>query len=196
MLTAAIAFSKWLSNDDVRATMLASADCWPIARAIIQNAFVLRRHTMAASREEIIEMLEVAYSMELETVMNYIANSVNLDGVRAEEIKKSLAADVNEELLHAQQIGQRIKQIGGLVPGSAAVNIGGQMQPPEDTTDVTAVIRAVIAAEQAACNQYVKIIKATDGDDYVTQDMCIRLLAAEEEHLVLFKGFLKEYTQN
>jgi bacterioferritin len=148
---------------------------------------------MAASREEVVEMLKVAYSMELETVMNYIANSVNLDGVRAEEIKKSLAADVNEELLHAQQLGQRIKQIGGLVAGSASVKIGGQIQPPEDTTDVVAVIRAVIVAEKAACDQYVKIIKATDGEDYVTQDLCIRLLASEEEHLVLFKGFLKEY---
>jgi len=148
---------------------------------------------MAASREEIIEMLEVAYSMELETVMNYIANSVNLDGVRAEEIKKSLSADVNEELLHAQQIGQRIKQIGGVVPGSAAVKIGDQQQPPEDTTDVSAVIQAVIAAEEAACRQYNKIIRACDGEDYVTQDMCVRLLADEEEHLVLFKGFLKEY---
>lgn len=148
---------------------------------------------MAASREEIIEMLKVAYSMELETVMNYIANSVNLDGVRAEEIKKSLAADVTEELLHAQQLAQRIKQIGGLVPGSAGVNIGGQIQPPDDTTDVVGVIRAVIVAEQVACEQYGKIIKATDGEDYVTQDMCIRLLASEEEHLVLFKGFLKEY---
>jgi len=32
-----------------------------------------------------------------------------------------------------------------------------------------------------------------DGEDYVTQDLCIRLLADEEEHLVQFKGFLKEY---
>ena len=30
--------------------------------------------------------------MELETVTNYLANSINLDGVRAEEIKKAQAA--------------------------------------------------------------------------------------------------------
>ena len=151
---------------------------------------------MPESREEVIEMLKVAYSMELETVLNYLANSINLDGVRAEEIKKSLAADVNEELLHAQQLGQRIKQIGGLVPGSTSVELGNQQQPSEDTTDVVGVIRAVIDAEATACDQYNKIIRATDGVDYVTQDMCIRLLAAEEEHLVLFRGFLKEYTND
>ncbi len=150
---------------------------------------------MAATNEEVIELLKEAYSMELETVMNYIANSTNLDGVRAEEIKKSLAADITEELMHAQQLGQRIKQIGGVLPGSAGVKIGSQIQPPEDTTDVMAVIEAVIVAETNACNQYKKIIRATDGEDYVTQDLCIRLLASEEEHLVLFRGFLKEYSK-
>lgn len=148
-----------------------------------------------ATNAQVIEMLQTAYSMELETVMNYLANSINLDGVRAEEIKKSLAADITEELGHATQLGNRIKQIGGLVPGSLKVKLGNQTQPTENTTDVIGVIKAVIAAEEAACAQYRKIIKATEGEDYVTQDLCIQLLAAEEEHLILFKGFLKEYTQ-
>ncbi|MEX2118881.1 MAG: ferritin-like domain-containing protein [Pirellulales bacterium] len=148
-----------------------------------------------ASNAEVIEMLKAAYSMELETVMNYLANSINLDGVRAEEIKKSLAVDITEELGHATQLGNRIKQIGGLVPGSLALKLGNQTQPTDNTTDVVGVIRAVIEAEEAACAQYKKIIRATDGEDYVTQDLCIQLLTAEEQHLVLFKGFLKEYTQ-
>lgn len=148
-----------------------------------------------STNAQVIEMLQAAYSMELETVMNYLANSINLDGVRAEEIKKSLAADITEELGHATQLGNRIKQIGGLVPGSLKVKLGDQTQPTENTTDVIGVIKAVISAEEAACAQYRKIIKATEGDDYVTQDLCITLLAAEEEHLILFKGFLKEYTQ-
>ena len=58
--------------------------------------------------------------MELETVMNYIANSVNLDGVRAEEIKKSLAADVTAEIGHAQLFAKRIKTLSGMAPGSFA----------------------------------------------------------------------------
>jgi bacterioferritin len=149
---------------------------------------------MASSTKEIIQMLETAYCMELETVMNYLANSVNLDGVRAEEIKKSLAADITEELGHAQQLAQRIKQLGGLIPGSTSVKLGGQQQPSQDTTDVVYVIRSVIAAEEAACAHYKGIIRATDGEDYVTQDLCIRLLADEEGHLVLFRGFLKEYS--
>ena len=151
---------------------------------------------MAASRAEVIEMLRTAYSMELETVMNYLANSTNLDGVRAEEIKKSLAADITAEIGHATQLAQRIKQLGGFTPFDPGVRLGNQKQPGEDTTDVISVIEAVIEAEDAACKQYRKIIQATEGDDYVTQELCITLMGDEEELLVLFKGFLKEYKKS
>lgn len=152
---------------------------------------------MAAPTEEVIKELTVSYCMEVETVANYLASSTNLDGVRAEEIKKSLAADVAEELTHAQQLAQRIKQLGGQVPGSLSLQFNHKSaQPKADTTDVVAVIEAVIEGEQRAIEQYRKIIRATDGEDYVTQDLCIRLMADEEEHLVLFRGFLKEYTKN
>ncbi len=150
---------------------------------------------MAVTTQQTIALLLESYGMELETVMNYLANSVNLDGVRAEEIKKSLGADVPGEIAHAQQLANRIKQLGGHIPGSASLKMGGQIQPVTDTTDVVGVIKSVIAAEEAACAQYKKIIKAVEGEDYVTQDLCIRLLADEEEHLVQFKGFLKEYAK-
>ncbi|MEM6456745.1 MAG: ferritin-like domain-containing protein [Acidobacteriota bacterium] len=145
-------------------------------------------------RAEIIRELQVAYWAEIETVMNYIANSTNLDGVRAEEIKKALAADVAEELSHAQRLAKRIKTIGGEVPGSAAFDPAQPfLQPPAETTDVISVINGVIAAEESAIAQYKKLIALCDGVDYVTQDLCIQALADEEEHRRAFLGYLKEY---
>ena len=55
------------------------------------------------------------------------------------------------------------------------------------------MIENVIDAEEGAVAQYNKIIRAVDGQDYVTQDLCVRLLADEEAHLIQFKGYLKEY---
>ena len=72
-------------------------------------------------RGQIIQELIKAYAAELETVQNYIAASVNLDGVRSDVIKKSLAADVTAELMHAQQLAMRVKTIGGTVPGSLQI---------------------------------------------------------------------------
>jgi bacterioferritin len=143
---------------------------------------------------KIIKELCLAYAMELETAQNYIAASVNLDGVRSEVIKKALAADIAVEMQHAQLLATRIKTIGGLVPGSFDLPRGQKsLQPRKDTTDIVAVIKGVIAAEDGAIAQYTKIIKLCDGVDYVTQDMVIGILGGEEDHRREFVGFLREY---
>jgi bacterioferritin len=148
----------------------------------------------ASERERIVEMLQRAYWMEIETVMSYIANSVNPDGVRAQEIKESLAADVQEELGHAQQFADRIKELYGVVPGSEGfVAEQSYLQPPEEQVDVVHVVKGVIEAEKGAIEHYSRIIELTDQTDPVTNDMVIAILHDEQGHLRLFEGFLREY---
>jgi bacterioferritin len=148
----------------------------------------------ADKRAEIIEMLERAYWMEIETVISYITNSVNPDGIRAQEIIESLRADVQEELGHAQQFADRIKELYGTVPGSMAFTPQQTyLQPPEKTTDIVHVIRGVIEAETGAIEHYNRIIEATEGVDPVTNDMVVTILRDEEGHRRLFEGFLREY---
>ncbi|MCC7293776.1 MAG: hypothetical protein IT449_17090 [Phycisphaerales bacterium] len=143
---------------------------------------------------EIVRELIVSYWMETETIQNYLANSENLDGVRAEEIKKALAADIVAELGHAQQLAKRVRVLGGRVPGSMEFKPSQRtLQPPKDSTDVASVIKGVINAEDGAIHQYRKIIKLCDGYDYGTQDLCITLMEDEETHRREFVGFLKEY---
>jgi bacterioferritin len=148
----------------------------------------------SGTREEIVELLTKAYWMEIETVMSYIAASTNLDGVRAQEIRESLAQDVEEELGHAKQFADRIKELYGVVPGSEAFNAEQSfLQPPEEQVDVVHVIRGVIKAESGAIEHYTRIIEVTDGVDPVTQDMVIAILRDEQGHRRLFEGFLREY---
>jgi len=81
--------------------------------------------------------------------MNYRTNSIVLDGVRAQEIKESLEEDILEELTHAELLGQRRKQLGARPPGSAEFTAQQEsLQPPEDSTDVLAVIDGVLDAEE------------------------------------------------
>ena len=145
-------------------------------------------------REEIIALLAKAYWMEIETVMSYIANSVNPDGVRAQEIKESLEEDIQEELGHAQQFAERIKELYGVVPGSEEFTAEqSYLQPPDHQTDVVSVIKGVIEAETGAIEHYTKIVEATDQIDPVTNDMVIAILHDEQGHRRLFEGFLREY---
>ena len=147
-----------------------------------------------AEREELLGMLTKAYWMEIETVMSYIANSINPDGVRAQEIIESLKADIQEELGHATQFGNRIKELYGVVPGSLDFTAEqSYLQPPEEQTDIVHVIKGVIEAESGAIEHYNKIIEFTDDKDPVTNDMVIAILRDEEGHKRLFEGFLREY---
>src|SRR5215211_222626 len=145
-------------------------------------------------REQLVEMLTKAYWMEIETVMSYIANSINPDGVRAQEIIESLEEDIQEELGHARQFGSRIKELYGVVPGSLDFDAEqSYLQPPDEQTDIVHVIKGVIEAETGAIEHYNKIIEFTEGKDPVTQDMVIGILRDEEGHRRLFEGFLREY---
>ncbi len=146
------------------------------------------------NREHVIGLLSTAYWMEIETVMSYIANSVNPDGVRAQEVKESLEEDIQEELGHAQRFAARIKELYGVVPGSEDFSPEqSYLQPPSDQVDIVHVIRGVIEAERGAIEHYSRIIGETDTIDPVTQDMVIEILHDEQGHLRLFEGFLREY---
>lgn len=132
--------------------------------------------------------------MEMETVMSYMANSINPDGVRAQEIIEALEEDVQEELAHARQFGERIKELYGVVPGSLEFTPEQTyLQPPDQQTDIVHIIKGVIAAETGAIEHYNHIIDFCDGKDLVTQDMVITILRDEEQHRRLFEGFLREY---
>jgi bacterioferritin len=149
---------------------------------------------MSERREAIVELLKAAYFMELETVMNYVTNSINPDGVRAQEVKESVEEDIQEELTHAQQFAARIKELYGVVPGSMDFKASQEtLQPPDDQVDIVHVIKGVIDAEDGAIQHYTRIVEETEGVDPVTQDMVIDVLRDEQGHRRLFEGFLREY---
>ncbi len=149
---------------------------------------------MSDDRAQLIEFLIKGYWMEMETVMSYVTNSINPDGVRAQEIKESLEEDIQEELGHARQFAERIKELYGVVPGSLDFQAEQSfLQPAEHQTDVVHVIKGVIEAETAAIEHYNRVIEFCDGRDLVTQDMVIDILRDEEGHRRLFEGFLREY---
>jgi bacterioferritin len=148
----------------------------------------------AEVRQHVIELLTKAYWMEIETVTSYIAAAINLDGVRAQEVKQSLEEDVEEELGHARSFARRIKELYGVVPGSEGfVAEQSYLQPPDEQTDVIHVIRGVIKAETGAIEHYTRVVEETDQVDPVTQDMVIDILRDEQAHRRLFEGFLREY---
>src|ERR671926_403754 len=99
---------------------------------------------MQVERDELVALLETAYWLEIETLMSYLAASINPDGIRAQTIRDALAEHVDEELGHARAVGRRIKDLYGVVPGS--LDFAGHqagLQPADDQTDLRHVIVGV-----------------------------------------------------
>ncbi len=147
------------------------------------------------SSDRIVELLRQSYEDEIETVMNYQTNAIILEGVRAEEIKESLQEDIQAELDHSNKLGQRLKQLDARPPSSKDFTARqDSLQPPEDSTDVLAVIEGVLDAEEAAISTYNELVDAAvEANDPVTEGLAVEILSDEEAHRTEFKGFLKEY---
>jgi bacterioferritin len=141
--------------------------------------------------ERLVDLLQQARNDELETVINYQTNALALSGVEAQEIVDSLSTDVQEELDHAKEIGERIGVLGGKPRGSYDIEMSQEsLQPPAEATDVLTVVEGVIEAEGDAVSTYEALVDAAEeADDPVTEDLATELLADEQEHLAEFKGF-------
>lgn len=144
---------------------------------------------------KVVELLQVAYVDELETVQNYISNGVSLHGVRAEQIGESLLADVQEEVQHAQMLAERLNTLGEVPAGSMEIEPSqDSLQPPNERNDVEAVIAGVLDAEREAVSVYRQLVEvAAENDDYVTEDLAIALLEDEENHFAEFRDYAEEY---
>ena len=141
--------------------------------------------------KEIIAELKRSYAIELETLQNYLANSIDLEGATAEGVRNSLEEQVALKLKHARRLAKRINVLGARLPGSLELPRDQQvLQPPIDSTDMVAVIKGVISATEASISQYQKILTLSEGFDFVTQDLVIDLLSDEREHRQTFLGFL------
>jgi bacterioferritin len=146
------------------------------------------------TEREIVDLLARAYWMEIETAINYLAASVNLDGIRAAEVAQALSGDINEELARARKVAGRLRELHATVPGSLEFpSDQHSLQPPDDAADIVHVLQGALDADAAAMDHYRRLIDKTDGLDWATQDLAVSLLLDAEAHRRKFLGYLRAY---
>jgi len=138
---------------------------------------------------QIIELLKAAYIAELQTVEDYLANSVWLDGAGARRVAESLDVYIAQELAHAKKIAIRLKELGVRSPDSFRKE-AQRILPLHDETDPLIAVEGVLEAERDAIIRYEKLIEVCEGKDFTTQDLIIEILADEERHRKVFERFL------
>jgi bacterioferritin len=136
----------------------------------------------SADRETVIKVLNEALATEIVCVLRYKRHYFMASGIHAEGVAAEFLQHANDEQGHADQIAQRIVQLGGapnfnpegLLTRSHAEYVEG------DT--LVDMIKEDLVAERIAIDSYREIIQYLDNDDPTTRRMMEGILAMEEEH--------------
>ena len=135
-----------------------------------------------ADRKTVIKVLNEALATEIVCVLRYrrhyfMATGINADSVAAEFLQHS-----HDEQGHADQIAQRIVQLGGepnFDPEGLLTRSHAEYVEGETLTDM---IKEDLVAERIAIDSYRDIIQYLGNDDPTSRRLMETILAVEEEH--------------
>lgn len=150
------------------------------ARKHIENGAVTEGYK--ADRDTVVKILNEALATEIVCVLRYKRHYFMASGINAEGVAAEFLQHANEEQGHADQIAQRIVQLGGepnfspdgLTTRSHAEYVEGD--------SLLSMIKEDLVAERIAIDSYREMINYLNNDDPTTRRMLEGILAMEEEH--------------
>jgi len=136
----------------------------------------------AAERATVLKLLNDALATELVCVLRYRRHYFMAKGPNSKSVSDEFLAHSNEEQAHADQIAERIVQLGGapdFAPGGLSSR--SHSEYVEGTT-LTEMIKEDLVAERIAIDSYREIIQFLGERDPTSRRMMEDILAVEEEH--------------
>ena len=136
----------------------------------------------AADREAVLKLLNEALATEIVCVLRYRRHYFMARGIHSKGVAEEFLAHSNEELGHADQIAERIVQLGGepdfapdsLTSRSHAEYVAGKT--------LVGMIKEDLVAERIAIDSYRGMIEYIGDQDPTTSELLKGILAVEEEH--------------
>lgn len=160
------------------------------ARKHIENGAVTEGYT--ADRETVVKVLNEALATEIVCVLRYKRHYFMASGIHAEGVAAEFLQHANDEQGHADQIAQRIVQLGGAPnfnPEGLLTRSHAEYVEGETLNDM---IKEDLVAERIAIDSYRDIIQYLGNDDPTTRRMMEEILAVEEEHADDLMNLLSE----
>ena len=133
-------------------------------------------------REDIIKLLNDALATELVCVMRYKRHHFTAKGLASPKIAEEFMVHALEETAHADQIAERIVQLGGEPDFSPTHLLERSHADYDDSSELKAMIKANLIAERVAIEAYTQMIHLIGDKDSTTRRMLEGILSQEQEH--------------
>jgi bacterioferritin len=152
----------------------------------------------SADRAVVLKLLNDSLATELVCVLRYRRHHFMARGIHSQSVAQEFLDHSNEELGHADEIAERIVQLGGqpdFAPGGLA---GRSHAEYVEGQSLAGMIHEDLVAERIAIDSYRDVIRYLGDHDPTTRRMLEGILAVEEQHadeladlLVAFPGTLE-----
>jgi bacterioferritin len=145
-----------------------------------------------ADRDTVIRVLNEALATEIVCVLRYKRHFFMASGINAQSVAAEFLQHANEEQAHADQIAQRIVQLGGEPNFSPEGLLTRSHSEYVEGTSLIDMIKEDLVAERIAIDSYREMIGYLGNDDPTTRRMMETILAMEEEHADDLVSLLEE----
>ena len=146
-----------------------------------------------ADRETVIKLLNEALATEIVCVLRYKRHYFMASGINAQSVAQEFLQHANEEQLHADQLAQRIVQLGG-EPNFAPEGLSTRSHSEYvEGSSLVEMIKEDLVAERIAIDSYREMITYFGNDDPTTRRLMETILAMEEEHADDLVNLLEEF---
>jgi len=150
------------------------------ARRHIENGAVTEGYK--ADREKVVKVLNEALATEIVCVLRYKRHHYSAKGIHAEAVAAEFLEHANEEQQHADQIAERITQLGGDPDFNPAGLTSRSHSEYVEGGSLVDMIKEDLVAERIAIESYGEIVRYLGENDPTTRRLMEEILAKEEEH--------------
>lgn len=141
-------------------------------------------------RADLIQLLNDALASELVSVLRYRRHHFTADGLASPRIADAFLAFANDDSAHADQLAQRIVQLGGQPDFSPDSLARRSRVAYDESADLTAMIRANLVAERVSIETGSQMIRLIGDADPGTRRLIEDILCQEQEHADDLKDWL------
>jgi len=136
----------------------------------------------SADRAMVLKLLNDSLATELVCVLRYRRHHFMARGIHSQSVAQEFLDHSNEELGHADELAERIVQLGGEPDFAPAGLVGRSHAEYVEGDTLASMIKEDLVAERIAIDSYRDIIKYLGDRDPTTRRMMEGILAVEEEH--------------